>query len=250
MAAFSRFSELPLELQREIWCFALQDPLRLPCVFRGHHELIPQTVDLEASALLQACSESRSMAQSLLQFRKIQDGAYLDPYTDFNPESDILYVPEQHATDLCDPELLRSWPAHKRVRRLALDEFLFSEEAFVGAFAAALFSFRSLETLSLVFALGALGGRRFMLSDFQASERVWTSLPGHVMRADIFPAEAASCYRGILSAELHDTVPTAADGLGGLPFDLIPQKMVLTGRCAKKSSSRIWPRLSHLFRRK
>ncbi|KAF3013547.1 hypothetical protein E8E14_010009 [Neopestalotiopsis sp. 37M] len=214
MASFTRFGDLPLELQREIWCFALLDPVRLPCVFRSHHELIPQTVDLEASALLHACSESRAMARSLLRFRTTKDdggAALLEPYAEFDPDRDVLYIPEQHATDVCDPEFLRSWPVHKRIKRLALDEFLFSEEAFVGAFAAAVFSFRSLETLSLVFALGGaqLGGRRFLLSDFLVNERVWTSLPGHVMREDILPAEAVRCYRGGLAVRFG----SAEDGV-------------------------------------
>ncbi|KAI1872458.1 hypothetical protein JX265_005338 [Neoarthrinium moseri] len=251
METFQRFTELPLELQREIWRFALHDKASAVCVFRANGELMPRTVDVEIPSPLHVCRESRSVAQSLLEFRSTSNGAYMCPYREFCPDRDTLFVPEQWAADFCDPDFLETWTQRGQIRRLALDEFLLAEEDFVRVFANVLSSYLGgLEILSLVFANGVQRNRRrFRLENFGPDERVWASPPGRVVRKDILPTEIVSQYYMILSREIHAIFPTTYGRPGDLPFKLIPQKVVINTIQETRSASYVWSFARSLFNR-
>lgn len=207
-SVFSRFTLLPLELQREIWEAALQDePIGLCIVFNSNTCCAPPPADVPLHHLMQVCRESRTMALSHFKYTLRQDdsGNFLGARRRFRADLDVLYIPTDRYDGFFDWRFLDSWCDAEQPHHLAIDghEAQLSRGR-VGNQVAALVSFGrlpDLESVSLIFAPEPApvpvyhAERCYKLVDLDHHHAVWCALPGGCKYEDTDPQLLASWWK-------------------------------------------------------
>lgn len=195
MTAFPQFASLPIELQRGVWQAALEPE---PAVhFSDTKKLRRQgpfeaKVYLDISPVMHACHVSREMARRQLQFRRVEDGACLEPYRDFDPGVDALYFCGSLDSFLFSV-MRDNWRSEAAtIRHLAVDEFDVRYYSAIAGLVRNLGIFSSLRRVSLVcsddwWELRGFDARaervRWRVLDCADAETVWQEdadlSPGH-----------------------------------------------------------------------
>lgn len=185
MTAFPQFASLPIELQRGVWQAALEPE---PVVhFIDTEKLRRQgpfdaMVYLDINPLMHACHVSREMARRQLQFRRVEDGACLEPYRAFDPDVDALYFCGSLDSFLFSVMREKWRPEAARIKHLAVDEFEMRYYSAIAGLVRNLGIFTSLRRVSLVcsddwWELRGFDARaervRYRLVDCAGAETVW-----------------------------------------------------------------------------
>ncbi|KAG8161145.1 hypothetical protein KVR01_009409 [Diaporthe batatas] len=252
MTSFPQFASLPLELQREVWQASLDEaPEPGVHIFRtedpNNGDPASITIDLSWNTLMHVCRESRRMARRQLKFRHVDGaGACLDPYRDFDPELDAIYISSRDWPSFFCSDSLAAWrrpPAS--VRHLALDARMLGS-GLDGAitFIHCLGALSGLRTVSVVFSEEGWvprdhvpsGDLPYMLVDCAPGAVVWHAPPGRVKRQDMDPWEIAKTFRKDITgyvhgqgsvAEIHNWDRAPYDNeTGEFLFDVIPRRIV------------------------
>lgn len=229
---FSRFSMLPLELQRGIWQAALQDePVGLCIIFSTDTCRAPPRADIDMHVLMHVCHESRTMAISHFRYTMRQDrsGTFLGALRGFRADLDVLYIPTDRYDGFFDWRFLDGWPEQAQPHHVAIDghEAQLSRGG-VGLQVAALVAsgrLPNLRSVSLIFAPDPApvpvydGKRCYKLVDLDQSHVVWCALPGGCKYEDTDPQLIAEWWK--------DSVKKAAGDRQMNAFQVIPRKIVM-----------------------
>lgn len=249
---FTQFVMLPLELQREVWMAALDHDLEeaAVCIFSAYGEREPKMVDVDVYSFMHICRESRDIGRRHLTFRHQPDGpdgVCLGPCRAFRPELDTLYLPSRAWSTFFDEAFLDWWSGSAELQYFALDQQRALCEEDVAEYASHRGRFPSLRAVVIVaFSHSEAqllmrersvqsefeGWPQYELLDFLEGETVWDSPPGRVRRQDIDPADMATWFQEMCSAQHNNPnnsqeVAFTDNGNARSPnFDTIPKKMV------------------------
>lgn len=245
LSHFPQFTNLPLELQREIWKTILdEDPEPTVHIFRWddddeflseqHGHLLPELVDTDLHPLMHVCHESRSMARKQLQFRDpLADGTCLGPCRAFRPDLDAVYVSSRDWPVFFFEGFLRHHSQEERPQRqgqataalqhLALDARVVGVGALDGLrdVARHLGRFGGLRTVSVVFSEEGwvprdhvpTGDMGYRLVSCARGQTVWNAPAGEVKRRDM---DAWEVVRGFEEALLSQVGVGVGVGVGVL----------------------------------
>lgn len=223
MTAFPQFASLPIELQRGVWQAALEPE---PVVHSSDTEKLRREGPFEAKVYLDfnpvmhACHVSREMARRQLQFRRVEDGACLEPYRDFDPDVDALYFCGSLDSSLFNV-MRDNWRSEAaRIRHLAVDEFEMRYYSAIAGFVQNLGIFTSLRRVSLVCSddwwelrdFDARAARvRYRILDCADTETVWQEGAGLGAGHDAGTWSVARSFRDRLMHEFASINPNISD---------------------------------------
>lgn len=257
---FHQFTNLPLELQREIWQNALdEDPEPTVYVFRGdeneHHWHLPELVDTDINPLMHVCHESRSIARKQLKFRQsLDDGTCLGPYREFRPDLDAIYVSSRDwSLFFFEGFLDNNRDQAAALHYLALDARVIGSAGGVRDFVQHIQRFGGLRTVSIVFSEEGwvprdhvpTGSIQYRLVDCAPGQTVWNAPAGQVKRRDMDPWEVIQSFQQMLSDFVADagssqTVALFDETTGRFCFHTIPQNIVPKNRKRSHTEDTKW----------
>lgn len=264
LSHFPQFTNLPLELQREIWQTILDEyPEPTVHIFRWddddesqteqHGHLLPELVDTDVNPLMHVCHESRSMARKQLQFRYIlADGTCLGPCRPFRLDLDAVYVSSRDWPVFFFEGFLRHHSGRERqaaaLQHLALDARVVGVGALDGVrdVARHLGRFGGLRTVSVVFSEEGwvprdhvpTGDMGYRLVGCARGQTVWNAPAGEVKRRDMDPWEVVRGFEALLSqvgvgvglGASDESRDLDGNNTGRFRFRVIPQNIVPQGR--------------------
>lgn len=187
---------------------------------------------------MHVCHVSREMVCKQLKFSRVEQGACFEPYRDFDPDIDAIYI--SHALDQCWSDLLRDdWRAETaRIRHLALDSAEMGYGSGLAGFVWNLGIFSGLRKLSLV-----CSDEWWELREYDLARRVRyrlvdypeTETASEIERLTGIPTEPWSLARSFQHRAIHEFVsrPELADrdsapydeSTGKLLFDVVPSRL-------------------------
>ncbi|KAH6655151.1 hypothetical protein BKA67DRAFT_227515 [Truncatella angustata] len=233
ITSFPQFSQLPLELRRQIWEAALEDESVGLCIISNASTTSanrsPPLADVDLHTLMHVCHESRCMAQSHFGYtmRRDLNQTFLGACRGFHAGLDVLYIPTDRYDGFFDWRFLDSWPADRQPHHIALDghEAQLSRGG-VGTQVAALVAsgrLPNLSSVSLVFSAEPAPvpvyhpDKNYKLVELDEADMVWCALPGGCKYEDTDPRRIAEWWK--------DSVMKAAVGLALRPFEVIPRRI-------------------------